>query len=142
MRHTKAEIYLHFVWATEKREPLLIPEVERSVYHCIQNEAVRLRCVVMAMGGMPDHVHLLVRVPTRVSAASLANQVKGVSSHFVHQQLKGLEHFQWQEGYGVFSISRSHVRRVAAYVKNQKLHHTNSTLWPEWEETDEETVLD
>ena|SRR5947209_8062492 len=87
---------------------------------------------------MPDHVHLLVTVPSRLSAADLAQQVKGVSSRFVSEQLPGHEGFYWQEGYGVFSVSRSHVKRVIAYIRDQKHHHQANLLWPEWEETDEE----
>jgi putative transposase len=122
MRHSKSEMYLHMVWATKHREPFLTPEVERSVHRCIQKEAARLNCVVLALNGMPDHVHLLVRIPTRLSAASLANQVKGVSSHFASDQLH-LPGFRWQEGYNAISLSRSHIARACEYIKNQKRHH-------------------
>jgi REP element-mobilizing transposase RayT len=140
-RQSKAEIYLHLVWATRLREPLITPEVERAVHRCAEAEAKRLGCVVLALNGMPDHVHLFVRTPTRVSAAELARQVKGVSSHFVNNQLPDGEGFRWQEGYGVFSVSRSHVQRVIAYVEKQKDHHHFGTIWPEWEETDKECTV-
>jgi putative transposase len=136
-RHNKAEIYLHFVWATRLREPWITPEIERAVHRCIDGEAQRLGCSVLALNGMPDHVHLLVMVATRLSAAELMKQVKGVSSRFVNDALPGQEGFRWQEGYGVFSVSRSHVQRVVGYIQNQKQHHESGTLWPEWEQTDE-----
>lgn len=139
-RQSKAEIYLHMVWATRLREPLVEPAIERAVHRCVEAEARDLGCVVLAINGMPDHVHMLVRIPTRISAAELAKQVKGVSSRFVNDQLPGHEGFRWQEGYGVFSVSRSHVKRVIAYIKGQKRHHEMEDLWPEWEETDEEYV--
>jgi len=137
MRRSKAEIYLHLVWGTWGSLPLVTEEIERSVYRCIESEAQRLKCIVLAIGGMPDHVHLVVRVPTRVSAAQLAQQIKGVSSTFVRDQLRTGELFRWQEGFGVFSLSRSHVERVVAYVENQKRHHARGKLWNEWEETEE-----
>ncbi len=137
MRRSKAEIYLHLVWGTWERLPLVTPDIERELYRCIENEARQLKCVVLAIGGMPDHVHLIVRVPTLVSAARLAQQVKGVSSTFVRNQLRIGELFRWQEGYGVFSISRSHLKRAIAYVEKQKRHHACCKLWAEWEETDE-----
>ena len=61
MQKSKAEHYLHFVWTTQQLHPLLTPEVEKSVYRCIQVEAKRLKCAVLALGGLPDHVHLAVR---------------------------------------------------------------------------------
>src|SRR5262249_24823909 len=134
----KAEIYLHFVWATRLREPMVATEHERSLHRCIDAEARNLGCTVLALNGMPDQVHLLVQVPTRVSAAELMKQVKGASSHFMNGYLPDGEGFRWQDGYGCFSVSRSHVRRVKAYVTNQKRHHREGDLWPEWEETDEE----
>ena len=135
MRQTKAEIYLHFVWATYQRMPLVAPEIERDVHRCIESEAKRLKCATLAIGGMPDHVHLFVRMPTRISAAMLMQQVKGVSSTFVRDQLKTDGYFGWQDGYGV---SRPHVDRVIAYVKNQKNHHENGNVWDQWEATDQE----
>src|SRR5579872_23782 len=99
MRKSKADIYLHLVWKTWERLPLVTLEIERSVYRCIVQEAERLKCTVLAIGGMPDHIHLAVRIPTTVCAAQLAQQVKGVSSTFVRKQLHPGELFRWQEGF-------------------------------------------
>ncbi|MHB9133572.1 MAG: IS200/IS605 family transposase [Armatimonadota bacterium] len=140
MRKTKAEIYLHFVWATKNRMPCITPDIERAVFRCIEEEAQRIGCTILALNGAPDHLHVVVKIPTRLSAAEFAHQTKGVSSHFMHDQLKNHEHVYWQEGYGVFSVSRSHLKRVIAYVEGQKQHHQTGMLWPEWEETDEEVV--
>ena len=140
MRQTKAEIYLHFVWATHQRQLLINPEIERDVYRCIESEARRLQCVTLAIGGMADHIHLFVRIPTKVSAAMLMQQVKGVSSAFVRDQLKTDSYFGWQDGYGVFSVSRPHVEKVIAYIENQERHHPKGTFWSEWEETDQEAI--
>jgi putative transposase len=139
VRQTKAEIYLHLVWATWRRQPLVTEEIERAVYRCIEKEVRRLQCNVLAIGGMPDHVHLVVKIRTTVSAAQLAQKVKGVSSTLARDQLLPPDtFFGWQDGYAVFSISRNHVKRVIAYVEDQKRHHSKGTLWTDWEETDEE----
>ena len=140
MRRSKVEIYLHFVWGTLHRLPLVTEEIERDVYRCIGDQAAGLGCIVLAIGGISDHVHLLLRVPAKVSASELMKQVKGVSSAFGRDRLGGESLFGWQDGYGVFSVTRSHTDRVCAYIKNQKRHHADGTLWPEWEETDEEVV--
>lgn len=139
MRHSKVEIYLHVVWKTKNREPLICGELVRPVYRCIQAQVLKVRGTVLAVGGMPDHVHLLARVGGTVSAAKLASMVKGGSSRMLNDTLSdALPHyFDWQEGYGAFSVSRSHVKRVEGYIHDQERHHANNTVWPEWEETDE-----
>ena len=138
MRQSKVEVYLHLVWATLGREPFLTIEIERPVYRCIENEAKRLGCEVLAIGGMPDHVHLCVKPPTPLAIAKLMNQVKGVSSHFVHDQLPDRLAFRWQEGYGVISVGSNQVSSVLAYIGDQKRHHSENSLYDRWEETDEE----
>jgi REP element-mobilizing transposase RayT len=81
-RKSYIEVYLHLVWATKRRLPLIAPEIERRLHGCISAEARRLRCEVLAVGGMPDHVHLAVSMPTVLSPAKLMQQVKGVALAF------------------------------------------------------------
>ena len=139
MRRSKAEIYLHFVWTTYQRLPFILEEIERDLFRCIQEEVQHLGCDVLALNGMPDHLHLLVKMPTRLAPAQLMQQVKGVSSRFATEQLKQ-GGFCWQEGYGVFSIGRNQRKGVIAYIANQKQHHTDNTIHSDWEETDEEYI--
>jgi REP element-mobilizing transposase RayT len=94
--------------------------------------------MVLALNGMPDHVHLVVSFPTTTSIADLAKQVKGVSSHFVNEMLKPEAQFKWQGSYGAFTVSRWDLERAIEYVKRQKEHHLADDLYPEWEETFEE----
>jgi len=138
---SKVENFFHLVWATHRRQPLLVPEWEAIAFRCIQSEVQRLQSTVLALNGMPDHVHLVVRLHATVSCAHLANQVKGVSAALLNDSRQaGSEHFQWQAGYASFTLSRSHLTRVIAYVERQKEHHTQGSLWVEWEQT--ELVLD
>lgn len=133
MTSSKCEIYLHFVWTTFGRAATLEGEVERAIHACIVKEARRLECIVFAINGMPDHVHLLVKPPTKLSPAQLMKQTKGVSSAFARDQL-GLSEFRWQEGYGVFSLAWEQLDRVKSYVENQKQRHAARRLWDDWEE--------
>ena len=137
MRRSKIEVALHFVWATYERMPLLVGEVEEAVYTAILAEAVRLRCEVLAIGGMADHLHLVLLYPNTVTLGQVMKQIKGVSTRLVHDRFGADTFFRWQEGYAVFAFSRSHRERVIRYVQNQKHHHESGQLWPEWEETDE-----
>ncbi len=134
MSESKGEYYLHFVWTTQQRHPLLTPDIERSIHRSLQSEAQRLRCSVLAVGGMPDHVHLAVKAPTSLSPAQIMKQLKGVSSKFagdkfVHVGDAPLTWFRWQEGYGVFSFSASQKEQIVQYIRNQKQHHAESKLW-------------
>lgn len=139
MRRTKNEVYLHYIWRTYRSEPLVNEHVERPIYRCIEQQARQLGCDVLAVNGMPNHVHLVVKPPTTASLAAIAKQVKGVSSTFARDQLMHGNPFGWQDHYGVFSVSPRHVQRVVDYVKNQKQHHADGTLIDVLEETDEET---
>ena len=138
MRRSKSEIYFHFVWATQERQPLITPAAQKRLHAFLEMQARHLGCQVLAIGGMPDHVHLVVRTPTTVCAAQLMKQVKGSSSAFINDLTRRTPYFRWQEGYGVFSLSRPVLRKVIPYVENQERHHQQGPVWAEWEDIDEE----
>ena len=138
MRRSKLRVYLHLVWGTHDRLPLVRPEIERRLYRSIAAEVRKLRCRVLAMGGMPDHVHLVVQLAATVTVAELLKQVKGVSSTFARVELCKGEFFSWHEGYSAFSVSGTHLARVIEYANGQKQHHASADLHPAWEEIDEE----
>jgi REP element-mobilizing transposase RayT len=99
-------------------------------------------CTVIAINGMPDHVHVLLRVPAKHSPASVANQLKGASSRLVARTCTGCEHFAWQEGHGVFSLSRNDLHRVAEYIRRQQEHHAAGKVWPSLEASSEDANVD
>ncbi len=138
MRRNKLALYLHLVWATWDRLPMVTPDIERRVYRNIESEAQKLGCKVLVLNGMPDHIHLVVSIPSTVTVADLVKQVKGVSSHFVNETLKPGTQFKWQGSYGAFTVSRWDLDKVIGYVKRQKEHHHADELFPEWEEAFEE----
>ncbi len=129
-------LYVHLVWATAERQPLLTPEIRDAVYACIKRDAAHLKAEVIAIGGVADHVHVLARYPAAVSISRLVQQLKGSSSHLVTQRLGHL--FQWQGGYGAFSLSRSLIPRVQKYIERQEDHHHDNTLLAALEQDEEE----
>jgi len=142
MRRDKLALYVHLVWATWDRLPNITAEIERRLHRNIESLAQEMGCTVLAINGMPDHVHLFVKLPPTVSVARLVKQVKGVSSHFVNQTLQPGFLFRWQGRYGAFSVSRWDVDRIAGYVRRQKEHHgAAAELLSELEETDEEATI-
>ena len=119
MRRNKLALYLHLVWATWDRLPLLTPEIERRVYRNIESEARGLGCTVLAINGMPDHAHVALVIPTTITIANLVKQVKGVSSHFVNE-------------------IAAEIVKLTEDVKRQKEHHQLNELFPEWEDAFDE----
>jgi putative transposase len=135
MKNSYTQLYLHCVWATWDRLPLVTPMIEQKVYAMILAKCRSLKCEPLAIGGVSEHVHLLVRLHTTVSVAELLKEVKGASSHLVTHEINPGEFFKWQGTYGAFSIAKSAVPEVKAYIERQAEHHAQGNLWPEWEQT-------
>ena len=125
-----AEIYLHLVWGTWDRHPFLTGDRVEVVYRAVLDECAGLGAEVIAIGGMADHVHLLVRVPASLAPAALVKQVKGSTSHLINPTHGAQAPFRWQGGYGVFSVSRQHLARIRRYVLNQEEHHREGRTAP------------
>ncbi|MEO7716763.1 MAG: IS200/IS605 family transposase [Capsulimonas sp.] len=133
MRDTATYVYVHLVWATWDRLPLLVGERKTEVYTAIQRECAVLRADVLALGGVVDHVHLLIDLPPTVSISNLVKQVKGASSHLASARGNGATPFKWQGAYGAFTLARQDVPYVRDYIQNQELHHRNHSIDPDLE---------
>jgi putative transposase len=131
-------LFYHFVWTTKNREPLLTPDIETNVYRFLHAEANKNYVPLFVIGGIEDHVHVLAAVRPAVSPAEFMHQLKGSSSRFVTLAFK--RPFEWQDGYGVFSVSEDSVPDVIRYIKNQKQHHTQGTIVAAWEQMDRGNV--
>jgi REP element-mobilizing transposase RayT len=142
MREPYTQLYVHLVWATWDRHPLITPLLEPRIYAAIAEKCRELKCVPIAIGGTEDHIHLLTRFHTTVSIATLVKEVKGMSSHLVTHAIMPETFFKWQGAYGAFTIRKSEVPHVKAYIENQKNHHAEKSLIPELEEVfDQEDAL-
>ena len=137
-RRNTVRSYQHFVWTTRDRLPLVTEDIERAVYRYIETVCGSVGCAVLAIGGMPDHVHLLVAFPTTLTYANLINRAKGGSSRLVTETLRPGEWFAWRENYAVFSVSPRDKKATIAYINNQKKHHAANKLWPSVETLDDE----
>jgi len=115
--------------------PLITETVESRLYAAIAEKCRKLKCVPLAIGGIDDHVHLLVRLHTTVAIATLVKEVKGSSSHLVTHAITPGEFFKWQGSYGAFTLRKEEVPKVEVYIKRQKEHHAAGTVWNLWEQT-------
>lgn len=127
MSHTFSKIWLHVLWSTKHRQPLISQKLEPALYDFIKNEFEEMGCKVSAINGVADHIHCLILISPQKSISDLIKQAKGSSSHFVNHSDLISEKFAWQTGFTVFSVSESIVPKVRAYIQNQKVHHGKQT---------------
>ena len=133
MRSNFTQLYLHCIWATWDRLPLITPDIQQVVYAAIVQQSENLGCTVIAVGGIADHVHLLVSFPPILTVSELLKQVKGSSSHLITHERKPDAFFKWQGAYGAFTVSHRDCSQVADYIKNQVIHHHQQSTVDVWE---------
>ncbi len=133
MPHSFNKIWIHAVWATKKRFPLIHTTVEQKIYQFISEQLREQGCPVRIVNGMPDHIHCLFLLNPKKSIAEVIKQIKGSSSHFVNRNNLIVEKFAWQTGYASFSVSESAVEKVFEYIKNQKSHHQKKSSQQEYD---------
>ena len=110
---------------------------ERRLWRYIESICRETRCDVLAVGGMPNHIHLLVNFANTISIGELMKQVKGGSSVFAAKEIR-CDWFKWQAHYGACAVSPSAIPQVVAYIANQKQHHADGSIRTEWEEAYDE----
>ena len=136
--HAHHRIYHHLVWSTKNREPMITPIVELILHSFLMDKASDLGAEILAVNGMEDHIHLLVRLAPKQSPAKFVKDLKGSSSHLLNHaidghQINSVAAFQWQPGYSAFSVSEKDLPTVRAYIRNQKRHHRGKRLVENWE---------
>ena len=122
MATTYTKLLYHLVFSTKRRAPLIKAELRDPLYAYIGGIVRDHRGALMAAGGMPDHVHLLVNLRAVPSVARHLQEIKGSSSRWVNENHPELG-FAWQTGYGAFSVSESNVPEVIRYINDQEAHH-------------------
>ena len=134
MSHSLNKIWIHAIWSTKDRMPLLHKSIEPNVYRFIAEQFREQGCMVKVINGMPDHIHCLFLLNPQKSMASIIKQVKGSSSHYINENSLAEDKFLWQIGYASYSVSESVLDHVYRYIKNQKAHHQTKTFNQEFEE--------
>ena len=132
MANTYTQIYIQFVFAIQNRISLIKPKWEDELYKYITGIIQNKSHKMIAINGMPDHLHMFIGLEPVESISRLIKVVKGESSKWVTDRGLVPGKFTWQKGYGAFSYSRSHIDRVYNYVKNQKEHHKKKTFREEY----------
>src|SRR5215469_1560629 len=120
MPHSLVLVRVHIVFSTKNREPLINLELQPKLWAYFRGIARNQKMDALAVGGMEDHVHLLVGLPSTISVAKAVQLLKGNTSKWLNE--KGMN-FDWQQGYAAFSVSNSLVSKVCQYIRNQRQHH-------------------
>lgn len=131
------QCFYHVIWATKNRDPLLEEKYEKVVFEAVSRKSASIGCEVLAINGMPDHVHVAVRMPPTMAIADWVKSVKGVSSRELNTVLpESHARFRWQQGYGVLTFGAKNLDFVVGYIRNQKGHHTDDDLYTYLERVD------
>jgi putative transposase len=128
-----SELYVHLVWTTFERSPLICSDVEEPLWALIAALCRRLDATALRVGGMPEHVHLLATYPPSLALSKLVSEVKGASSYAMTHTLAPRRAFRWQDGYGAFSLRKRDAPIVERCIANQKQHHSANQLLADFE---------
>ena len=124
LSHSLTKIWIHGIFGTKERAPLIKAEFEKELYkHLTDKLEADLDCKVRIINGMTEHVHVLFMLSSKFSIENVFKNVKGESSHWINQSNFTIRKFAWQTGYAAFSVSESKVGHVERYIRNQKEHH-------------------
>ena len=121
--HSFNSILIHCVWSTKNRECLFDLQLRERLWPYLGGIARENKMKAMAIGGAADHVHMLLSLPPTLSVAKAVQLLKGNSSKWIHATFPKLRSFEWQEGYGAFSIGVSGIDATVTYIRNQAEHH-------------------
>lgn len=132
MPQSLAAIYVHLVYSTKHRQPLIRPDIEEELrrYHAgILNNH---ESPMMSSNGTTDHIHILFRLGRKASIAGIVEELKKSSSAWIKTKGTEFREFYWQSGYGAFSIGQSGIESLKRYIANQKEHHRTKTFQEEF----------
>ena len=131
--HSFVSCLIHCVWATEERRPLIDPSLQPRLWPYLGGIARENSIKTLVVGGVENHVHLLLSIPSTLSVAKSIQLLKGNSSKWIHETFPEQRGFEWQEGYGAFSIGVSGVGDTTKYIEGQAEHHRKMSFQEELE---------
>ena len=132
MANTYTQIHLQFVFAVKYRNGLIHASFKEELYKYISGIIKENNHKLLAINGMPDHLHIFIGMRPSQSISDLLQDIKGSSSKWINEKKFLKVKFEWQEGYGAFSYSKSHVNNVISYIRNQENHHKKETFREEY----------
>ena len=132
MGQSLVQNYIHIVFSTKHREPLIHPPYEQELHAYVGGVCKKLECQPIKIGGYTDHIHILCMLSKKIALMKLLEELKSHSSKWIKTKHENLKNFYWQNGYGAFSVNPSEVDTVIAYIANQHEHHRKKTFQDEY----------
>ncbi|MEA5425728.1 IS200/IS605 family transposase [Arcicella lustrica] len=132
MAGTFSQIYIQVVFAVRSRNSLIHSTWEEELYKYISGICKNKGQKLLAINGMPDHIHILIGLKPSSCLSDLVREIKKSSNDFINEKRFTTSKFQWQEGYGAFSHSHSALDNIISYINNQKEHHQKHTFKEEY----------
>jgi putative transposase len=132
MANTYTQIHIQFVFAVKYRDGLILPSFQKELYQYISGIIKHHNHKLVAINGMPDHVHIFIGMRPTQSISDLMQDIKGSSSKWINEKQFLKVKFEWQEGYGAFSYSKSHVDAVIKYIEKQEEQHSSKPFREEY----------
>jgi REP element-mobilizing transposase RayT len=123
--------YLHVVFSTKYRQPLIDENIETDLHAYLGGICNEMDCLPIKIGGYYDHVHILFNLSRKYALMKVMEEVKGHSSKWIKTRGEQYANFYWQDGYGAFSVSPSHLDAVVTYIANQHKHHDELSFMDE-----------
>lgn len=124
--------YVHIVFGTKHRQPLIHEDIEKQLHDYLGGICNSLECKVIRIGGYHDHVHIVCWLSKKIALMQLIQTLKGHSSKWIKSKGKDYANFYWQDGYGAFSVNPAEIDVVIAYVMNQHEHHIRKSFEKEY----------
>ena len=129
---TYSQIYIQVVFAVQNRNALINPEWEERLYKYITGIVQKKEQKMLAINGVPDHIHFLIGMKPTCNLSDLIREIKKASNEFIKEEHFLKLKFNWQEGFGAFSYSHSQLNDIIKYIMDQKEHHKKSTFRDEY----------
>jgi REP element-mobilizing transposase RayT len=130
--HSYISSLFHCVFSTKDRGKIIVPELQERLWPYMGGIAHANGLKALAIGGIEDHVHILLSLPSTLAVAKAIQLIKGNSSKWMHDTFPHMSHFAWQVGYGAFSIGISQIAATVTYIQNQQKHHRRKTFQEEF----------
>ncbi len=142
MANTYSQCFYHIVFSTKNRMKFISPDIESRVWAYIGGILKNHHMTAIVIGGVEDHIHVLVLSKPSIAPSQIAQLIKGESSKWIHIEFTHLAKFAWQDGYAVFTVNRSIVPSVVDYIKRQREHHSSKSFEIEYRELLERHEID
>ena len=132
MANTFTSLHYHVIFSTKNREPAIDQKIEQRVWSYLGGIARENDMKALLVGGIENHIHLLLGIPASLSVSQALKLIKGGSSGWMKETFPGLSGFGWQDGYAAFTVSKSQVPEIEEYIRGQRKHHCVKTFEDEY----------